>query len=103
MKYNYGGEAAHKNPLFMKTNYILAAAWGVYMNGFRITRIAWRKSINFLHGKRFLTKLVEIITAKTNKIGIHISIGMLNKFSVNTRIPIIILPSFKELFIIYPS
>lgn len=29
------------------------------MNGFRITRIAWRKSINFLHGKRFLTKLVE--------------------------------------------
>ena len=29
------------------------------MNGFRITRIAWRISINFLHGKRFLTKLVE--------------------------------------------
>lgn len=29
VKYNYGGEAAHKNPLFMKTNYILAAAWGV--------------------------------------------------------------------------
>ena len=29
------------------------------VNGFRITRIAWRKSINFLHGKRFLTKLVE--------------------------------------------
>ena len=28
VKYNYGGEAAHKNPLFMKTNYILAAAWG---------------------------------------------------------------------------
>ena len=27
--HNYGGEAAHKNPLFMKTNYILAAAWGV--------------------------------------------------------------------------
>ena len=27
VKYNYGGEAAHKNPLFMKTNYILAAAW----------------------------------------------------------------------------
>lgn len=29
VKYNYGGEAAYKNPLFMKTNYILAAAWGV--------------------------------------------------------------------------
>ena len=29
VKYNYGGEAAHKNSLFMKTNYILAAAWGV--------------------------------------------------------------------------
>ena len=29
------------------------------MKGFRITRIAWRKAINFLHGKRFLTKLVE--------------------------------------------
>lgn len=29
VKYNYGGEAAHKNLLFMKTNYILAAAWGV--------------------------------------------------------------------------
>ena len=23
-----GGENAHQNPLFMKTNYILAAAWG---------------------------------------------------------------------------
>ena len=29
VKYNYGGENAHQNPLFMKTNYILAAAWGV--------------------------------------------------------------------------
>ena len=29
VKYNYGGESAHRNPLFMKTNYILAAAWGV--------------------------------------------------------------------------
>ena len=29
VKYNYGGESAHQNPLFMKTNYILAAAWGV--------------------------------------------------------------------------
>ena len=29
VKYNYGGESAHKNPLFMKTNYILAAAWGL--------------------------------------------------------------------------
>ena len=29
VKYNYGGERAHQNPLFMKTNYILAAAWGV--------------------------------------------------------------------------
>ena len=28
VKYNYGGENAHQNPLFMKTNYILAAAWG---------------------------------------------------------------------------
>lgn len=28
VKYNYGGEAAHKNALFMKTNYILAVAWG---------------------------------------------------------------------------
>lgn len=29
VKYNYGGESAHRNPLFMKTNYILAAALGV--------------------------------------------------------------------------
>ena len=29
VKYNYGGESAHQNPLFMKTNYILAAAWGL--------------------------------------------------------------------------
>ena len=29
VKYNYGGESAYQNPLFMKTNYILAAAWGV--------------------------------------------------------------------------
>ena len=29
VKYNYGGESSHQNPLFMKTNYILAAAWGV--------------------------------------------------------------------------
>ncbi|MCR5775655.1 MAG: flavodoxin family protein [Lachnospiraceae bacterium] len=28
VKYNYGGERAHQNPLFMKTNYILAVAWG---------------------------------------------------------------------------
>lgn len=28
VKYNYGGESAHQNPLFMKTNYILAAVWG---------------------------------------------------------------------------
>ena len=28
VKYNYGGECAHQNPLFMKTNGILAAAWG---------------------------------------------------------------------------
>ena len=27
------------------------------MNGFRITRIAWRKSINFLHGKRFFDEI----------------------------------------------
>ena len=29
VKYGYGGEDALKNPIFMKTNYILAAAWGV--------------------------------------------------------------------------
>ena len=29
VKYNYGGESAHQNPLFMKTNYILDAAWGM--------------------------------------------------------------------------
>ena len=29
IKHNYGGEAAHKNLLFMKTNYILAFAWGI--------------------------------------------------------------------------
>ena len=29
VKYNYGGDKAYKNPLFMKTNYILAACWGV--------------------------------------------------------------------------
>lgn len=28
VKYNYGGERAHQNPLFMKTNGILAMAWG---------------------------------------------------------------------------
>ena len=29
VKYNYGGDEAHNNPLFMKANYILAACWGV--------------------------------------------------------------------------
>ncbi len=29
VKYNYGGEVARKNPLFMRTNFILAAAWGL--------------------------------------------------------------------------
>lgn len=29
VKYNYGGESALKNPLFMKPNYILAICWGV--------------------------------------------------------------------------
>ena len=29
VKFNYNGEDALKNPIFMKTNYILAAAWGV--------------------------------------------------------------------------
>ncbi len=30
VKYNYGGSNALTNPIFMKTNYILAAAWGVF-------------------------------------------------------------------------
>lgn len=29
VKYNYSGEDALKNPIFLKTNYILAAAWGI--------------------------------------------------------------------------
>lgn len=29
VKYNYGGGSALKNPIFMKTNYILAACWGI--------------------------------------------------------------------------
>ena len=29
MKYGYAGGDALKNPIFMKTNYIIAAAWGV--------------------------------------------------------------------------
>ena len=29
VKYSYGGDNARNNPLFMKTNYILAACWGV--------------------------------------------------------------------------
>lgn len=29
VKYNYGGDKAYNNPLFMKTNYILAACWGI--------------------------------------------------------------------------
>lgn len=29
VKYSYGGESARENPLFMRTNYILAAAWGL--------------------------------------------------------------------------
>ena len=29
VKYNYNGEDALKNPIFMKTNYILAAVWGI--------------------------------------------------------------------------
>ena len=28
VKYSYGGDSAYNNPLFMKTNYILAACWG---------------------------------------------------------------------------
>lgn len=29
VKYSYGGESARQNPLFMRTNYILAVAWGL--------------------------------------------------------------------------
>ncbi|MBR6341146.1 MAG: NAD(P)H-dependent oxidoreductase [Treponema sp.] len=29
VKYSYGGDSADKNPLFMRTNYILAACWGI--------------------------------------------------------------------------
>jgi hypothetical protein len=29
VKYDYGGEKALKNPLFMKPNLILAACWGI--------------------------------------------------------------------------
>lgn len=29
VKYNFGGDAALKNPIFMKTNYIIATGWGV--------------------------------------------------------------------------
>ena len=29
VKYNYGGDKAYRNPLFMKTNVILAVCWGV--------------------------------------------------------------------------
>ena len=29
VKYSYGGDKADRNPLFIKTNYILAIAWGV--------------------------------------------------------------------------
>lgn len=29
VKYSYGDESARENPLFMRTNYILAAAWGL--------------------------------------------------------------------------
>ena len=29
VKYNYNGEDALQNPIFMKANYILAAAWGI--------------------------------------------------------------------------
>ena len=29
VKYDYNGDAAYRNPLFMKTNYILAFCWGV--------------------------------------------------------------------------
>ena len=29
VKYNFGGEEALKNPLFMKTNYIIACCWGL--------------------------------------------------------------------------
>ena len=29
VKYGYNGEDALKNPLFMKTNYILAIGWGI--------------------------------------------------------------------------
>lgn len=29
VKYKYGGEDALRNPIFMKTNYILAAGWGI--------------------------------------------------------------------------
>lgn len=29
VKYNFGGDAALRNPIFMKTNYILAISWGI--------------------------------------------------------------------------
>ena len=35
VKYNYNGEDALKNPIFMKTNYILAIAWESLQDGFK--------------------------------------------------------------------
>ena len=29
VKYGYGGDRALSNPIFMRTNYILAAGWGI--------------------------------------------------------------------------
>lgn len=37
VKYNYNGEDALNNPIFMKTNYILAACWGILY----ISTAAW--------------------------------------------------------------
>lgn len=49
VKYNYNGEDALENPIFMKTNYILAAAWGLlYIVISLVTFILYRNNLQII-------------------------------------------------------
>jgi len=49
VKYNYNGEDALNNPIFMKTNYILAAGWGIlYVVIALVTFFMYRNGLNLM-------------------------------------------------------
>lgn len=66
VKYGYGGDEAMENPIFMKTNYILATAWGVLFIVLAcLTYLLFRLNISFLSTiiNNVATILMGIFTA----------------------------------------